>query len=189
MKRFRSGAGLTAAVLLGMTFILIVLVPLLPSYEPYQQNLADGLLAIGDRTSDGVFSPLGTDTLGRDLLSRLSLAGRVSFLIAIAAVAISLVIGAALGLIAGFFGGWTESLIMGIADLQLSIPRILLLIAVTAVVGAAPPYHMPAIDRLADRRPHADRPDDPGARRLSGAGSGSAPWRRRAGCGSAAART
>lgn len=135
MKRFRSGAGLTAAVLLGITFVLIVLVPLLPSYEPYQQNLADGLLAIADRTSDGVFSPLGTDTLGRDLLSRLSLAGRVSFLIAIAAVAISLVIGAALGLMAGFFGGWTESLIMGIADLQLSIPRILLLIAVTAVVG------------------------------------------------------
>ncbi len=126
-------------VLLGLTFVLIALVPLLPFYEPYQQNLADGLLAIGERSSDGVLSLLGTDTLGRDLLSRLSLAGRVSFLIATAAVAISLMVGAALGLVAGFVGGWTESLIMGIADLQLSIPRILLLIAVTAVVGPSVP--------------------------------------------------
>jgi len=135
MKRFRTGSGLTAAVLLGMVFILIVLVPLLPSYDPYAQDLGGGLVPIGDSSFEGHFYWLGTDTLGRDLLSRLSLAGRVSFLIALAAVSISLVIGAALGLVAGFFGGWTESAIMGIADLQLSIPRILLLIAVTAVVG------------------------------------------------------
>jgi peptide/nickel transport system permease protein len=135
MKRFRKGAGLTALMLLGMTFILIAIVPLLPFSDAYTQNLGDGLLPVGGRGFDDQLYLLGTDTLGRDLLSRLALAGQVSFMIAIVAVAMSLTIGAVLGLVAGFFGGWTESLIMGIADLQLSIPRILLLIAVSAVVG------------------------------------------------------
>jgi peptide/nickel transport system permease protein len=135
MKRFRKGAGLTALILLGMTFILIAIVPLLPFSDAYTQNLGDGLLPVGGRGFDDQLYLLGTDTLGRDLLSRLALAGQVSFMIAIVAVAMSLTIGAVLGLVAGFFGGWTESLIMGIADLQLSIPRILLLIAVSAVVG------------------------------------------------------
>jgi len=135
MKRFRKGAGLTALILLGITFVLIAIVPLLPSSDAYTQNLGDGLLPAGGRSFDEQLYLLGTDTLGRDLLSRLALAGQVSFMIAIVAVAMSLVIGAVLGLVAGFFGGWTESVIMGIADLQLSIPRILLLIAVSAVVG------------------------------------------------------
>ena len=78
---------------------------------------------------------LGTDTLGRDMLSRLSLAGRVSLFIGFSAVVISLFIGVTLGLIAGFFRGWVENVIMGIADLQLSIPRVLLLIAVAAILG------------------------------------------------------
>ena len=135
MKRFRKGAGLTALILLGITFVLIAIVPLLPSSDAYTQNLGDGLLPAGGRSFDEQLYLLGTDTLGRDLLSRLALAGQVSFMISIVAVAMSLVIGAVLGLVAGFFGGWTESVIMGIADLQLSIPRILLLIAVSAVVG------------------------------------------------------
>jgi peptide/nickel transport system permease protein len=135
MKRFRKGAGLTALILLGITFVLIAIVPLLPSSDAYTQNLGDGLLPAGGRSFDEQLYLLGTDTLGRDLLSRLALAGQVSFMIAIVAVTMSLVIGAVLGLVAGFFGGWTESVIMGIADLQLSIPRILLLIAVSAVVG------------------------------------------------------
>ncbi|MBO1080703.1 ABC transporter permease [Roseomonas haemaphysalidis] len=135
MKRFRKGAGLTALILLGITFVLIAIVPLLPSSDAYTQNLGDGLLPAGGRSFDEQLYLLGTDTLGRDLLSRLALAGQVSFMIAIVAVAMSLVIGAVLGLVGGFFGGWTESVIMGIADLQLSIPRILLLIAVSAVVG------------------------------------------------------
>jgi peptide/nickel transport system permease protein len=135
MKRFRKGAGLTALILLGMTFILVAIVPLLPSSDAYTQSIGDGLLPIGGRSFDDQLFLLGTDTLGRDLLSRLALAGQVSFLIALVAVAMSLAIGAVLGMVAGFFGGWTESLIMGIADLQLSIPRILLLIAVSAVMG------------------------------------------------------
>jgi peptide/nickel transport system permease protein len=90
---------------------------------------------MGGRSFDGKFYLLGTDTLGRDMLSRLALAGQVSVMIGLGAVFVSLVIGVALGLIAGYFRGPLESVIMGIADLQLSIPRVLLLIAVAAIIG------------------------------------------------------
>ena len=117
--------------------MLVVIVPLLPVYDPYRQNLAAGLTFPFSSSFDGAYYILGTDTLGRDMLSRLSLAGRVSLGIGLGAVVISLIVGVALGLIAGYFRGWVESLIMGIADLQLSVPRVLLLIAVTAIVGSS----------------------------------------------------
>jgi len=125
---------LFAAVMLGTILALIVIMPLLPGYAPFKQDIFSSLLRPGSEV-DGRVYWLGTDFLGRDLLSRLALAGRVSLLIGLSAVAISLVIGVALGLIAGFFRGPVENIIMGLADLQLSVPRILLVIAVTAVLG------------------------------------------------------
>ncbi len=127
----RIAAGLLAGVLL-----LIVAVPLLPGYDPYGQDLAASLARPFERAGERLYVA-GSDTLGRDMLSRLALAGRVSIFIALAAVAISMAIGVALGLVAGFFRGWIESAIMGLADLQLSIPRVLLLIAVAAIVGTS----------------------------------------------------
>jgi len=125
-----------ALIFLLLVAVLIAVVPFLPGYDPYAQNLAAGLLPPGQSSSDGTFYPLGTDTLGRDMLSRLALGGQVSLFIGVSAVAVSLVLGVVLGLIAGFYRGWTESVVMGIADLQLSVPRVLLLIAVAAVMGS-----------------------------------------------------
>jgi peptide/nickel transport system permease protein len=124
-----------ALFLLAGVLIIVAVVPLLPGYDPFKQNLAAGLLPPGGKAFDGTFYPFGTDTLGRDMLSRLALAGQVSLLIGLTAVTTSLIIGVALGLIAGFFRGWTETIIMGLADLQLSIPRVLLLISVAAIVA------------------------------------------------------
>jgi peptide/nickel transport system permease protein len=124
-----------AVALLALMLVLILVIPLLPFYDPYTQNLGGSLLPMGGRSFDGKFYLLGTDTLGRDMLSRLALAGQVSVMIGLGAVFVSLVIGVALGLIAGYFRGPLESVIMGIADLQLSIPRVLLLIAVAAIIG------------------------------------------------------
>ncbi len=124
-----------AALLTFGILILVVAVPFLPNYDPYSQNLASGLLPPGAASLEGQMYLLGSDTLGRDVLSRLALAGRISLFIGFSAVLLSLVIGVFLGLIAGFFRGWTENIIMGIADLQLSIPRVLLLIAVAAILG------------------------------------------------------
>lgn len=126
---------IVALVLLAGIAFLVAVVPLLPGYDSYNQNLAAALLPPGGSSFDGRFYLLGTDTLGRDMLSRLALAGQVSLFIGIAAVVTSLLIGVTLGLVAGFFRGWVENIIMGVADLQLSIPRVLLLIAVTAIVG------------------------------------------------------
>ena len=115
--------------------VLVAVVPLLTGYDPYSQDLASGLLPPGELSPEGRTYLLGSDALGRDVLSRLALAGRISLFIGFSAVLLSLVVGVFFGLIAGFFRGWIENVIMGIADLQLSIPRVLLLIAVAAILG------------------------------------------------------
>lgn len=134
MSRFTT-TQIIALVMMGAMAVFILGVPLLPFYDPYTQGLGSGLLPMNSYSFDGKYYLLGTDPLGRDLLSRLALAGRVSVLIGTGAVAISLVIGVTLGLIAGYFRGPVETAVMGLADLQLSIPRVLLLIAVTAIIG------------------------------------------------------
>jgi peptide/nickel transport system permease protein len=128
-----------ALFMLACVLLFIVVVPLLPIYDPYTQDLGASLLSPFERLDDGRLSVFGTDTLGRDLLSRMALAGWVSLFIGFSAVAVSLVIGTALGLVAGYSRGWVEGAIMGLADLQLSIPRVLLLIAVAALFGSTVP--------------------------------------------------
>lgn len=121
---------LLGAVMVSVVLLLIIVVPLLSSYDPTGQNLAQAKLA---PLSAGHL--LGTDELGRDVLSRLSLAGRLSMLIALSVVALNMLIGVTLGLLAGYFGGVLEQVVMGVADLQLAIPVLLLLIAIIASVG------------------------------------------------------
>jgi peptide/nickel transport system permease protein len=125
-----------AIAMLVAVFLLITIVPWLPGYAPYTQDLASSLLLPFDRLDNGQLSIFGTDKLGRDILSRVALAGRVSLFIGLSAVAVSMTVGVVLGLVAGYFRGWTETIIMGFADLQLSVPRVLLLIAVTAILGS-----------------------------------------------------
>ncbi len=134
MSRFTLSQ-ITAVTLLAIMAVLMIGIPLNPGYDPYAQDLGSALLPMGGSNFRGDYYLLGTDTLGRDMLDRLALAGQVSALIGLFAVAVSLSIGVSLGLIAGYFRGPLESVIMGLADLQLSIPRVLLLIAVTAIVG------------------------------------------------------
>jgi peptide/nickel transport system permease protein len=136
MRRRMTFTAWLAVALLSVVLLLVAIVPLLPGYDPYAQDLVNSLLPPFERLDDGRLSIFGTDKLGRDVLSRVALAGRVSIFIGLSAVAVSMAIGIVLGMIAGYFRGWTETLIMGLADLQLSIPRVLLLIAVTAIVGS-----------------------------------------------------
>jgi peptide/nickel transport system permease protein len=141
MRRLRSqGLARVAAIAIASVFLLVLIVlvavvPFLPGYAPYTQDIMISLLP--PLTYDGGRLFLfGTDFLGRDMLSRLSLAGQISILIAAGSVVISLMIGMVLGLIAGYFRGWVESVIMGVADVQLAIPKVLLLIAASALFGA-----------------------------------------------------
>lgn len=126
------------AVGLGMLVAVaavVLLVPLLPSYAPYAQDLANARLApLVDAAH-----PLGTDALGRDTLSRLALGGRITVSIALLVVGINVVIGTTLGMIAGYIGGVVDNLISILSDIQLAMPVVLLLIALSAVVGPSAP--------------------------------------------------
>jgi len=128
----------TALLSLGM-LSLIVIAALFPQalspHEPFQQNISVRLqppawLEGGDWTY-----PLGTDQLGRDVLTRIIYGARISLAVGFAAVAISGLLGVFLGLLAGFYGGWTERLITRLIDTQLAIPRILLAVSIIAVLG------------------------------------------------------
>jgi peptide/nickel transport system permease protein len=79
--------------------------------------------------------PLGTDELGRDVLSRLLHGGRVSLLVGFLAVAVSCPLGVVIGLASGFLGGWVDRMLMRFTDIQLAIPTILLAMALVTVLG------------------------------------------------------
>ena len=83
--------------------------------------------------------PLGTDQLGRDILSRVIVGTRVSLAIAFSAVLISAFIGITAGVAAGYFGGLTDSIIMRLVDIQLAFPLLLVIIALVAILGASLP--------------------------------------------------
>jgi peptide/nickel transport system permease protein len=97
--------------------------------NPLQQNLANDLLSYSNE------HPLGTDKLGRDVLSRLIYGSRISLSVGLATVALSAVFGIVVGSIAGFRGGWIDQLLMRVVDILMAFPGILLAIAFTAVLG------------------------------------------------------
>jgi ABC-type dipeptide/oligopeptide/nickel transport system permease subunit len=103
--------------------------------DPLAQEVIARLQEPGWSDGSGWTAWLGTDHLGRDVLSRLVHGSRVSLLISVTSVAGSLLIGLALGLLAGFYGGPTEALIMRVTDLQLAFPFILLALAIVALLG------------------------------------------------------
>ncbi len=107
--------------------------------DPLAQEVLARLEPPGWSDGEGWTAWLGTDHLGRDILSRLIYGGRVSLLISLVSVAGSLGLGFVLGLAAGFYGGPTEALIMRLTDLQLAFPFILLALAIVALLGPSLP--------------------------------------------------
>lgn len=127
--RGRPGAWVGAAVL---AFIVIVAIgaPLFAPIDPLTQNLGDRLMA------PGAGHWLGTDSLGRDVLSRLMHGARVSLAIGGSAIVIAVLVGTLFGIVAGYFGGWVDMVIMGVLDALLSIPTLLLGLLVVAMLGS-----------------------------------------------------
>ncbi|BDZ48315.1 peptide ABC transporter permease [Frondihabitans sucicola] len=105
--------------------------PLLPAFDPYTQHLSLALTAPGV----DAHHLLGTDSLGRDEASRLALAGRVTLGIVVAIVVVNSLLGMSIGIVSGYLGGKIDNLLMGLADVQLAMPVILVLIALAAAVG------------------------------------------------------
>jgi peptide/nickel transport system permease protein len=123
------------AILILLTVITsAVFAPLLAPYDPNEMDIKVRLLPPSFVEGGNPAYPLGTDVMGRDVLSRLIYGARVSLLVGFAAVFVAGFIGIFLGLTAGFFGGWIDDVIMRVADIQLAFPYILLAISVLAVV-------------------------------------------------------
>ena len=125
-----------AMVILLATAIAAAFGPALAPFDPNRQNL---VLRLADPMSsgpDGSIFWLGSDVLGRDVLTRLLYGARVSLLVGIAAIGVGGTIGIVAGLLSGYFGGWVDDLIMRLGDIQLAFPFILLAIMFLVVLGS-----------------------------------------------------
>ncbi len=124
---------------IGLLVVVALSAPLLAPHDPERGSLRARLEAPTLEGADGRAHVLGTDQLGRDVLSRIIFGTRVSLTIGFAAVAVGGLVGGLLGLVAGFRGGWTDEVIMTVADAQLAFPFILLAIGIIAVLGPSFP--------------------------------------------------
>jgi peptide/nickel transport system permease protein len=140
----------TPGAMIAATITLIAITatfaaPLIAPYNPFdpaQISLWDGKLP--PAWTDGGSSAylLGTDNQGRDMLSTILYGGRISILVGIAAVFLGMLLGVTLGVISGYFGGLTDTIIMRIADVQLTIPGILVAILINGIGRAALPLEL-----------------------------------------------
>ena len=115
-------------ILVLLVFVLSIFAPLIAPYNPSKIDI-DNIL-VGPSLSH----PLGTDDLGRDVLSRMLWGGRISLEVGFVAVGLATVIGIILGSLAGYYGGWLDTIIMRFVDIMLSIPTIFLVLTVIAIL-------------------------------------------------------
>jgi len=124
-------------VLLAAILVVAIAAPFISPQNPYdlaQLDVMDGRLPPGAKTDGGTFW-LGTDDQGRDMLSAIFYGLRISLTVGVVSTVVALALGLALGLAAAYLGGRTETVIMRIADIQLSFPAILIALILLAVLG------------------------------------------------------
>ncbi|SEB65258.1 peptide/nickel transport system permease protein [Nitratireductor aquibiodomus] len=134
-RLFGKNVVIVSVAFLILSLLCAVLPGLVAPHDPFEQDL---LLRLKPPSfvEGGVSGYLlGTDHLGRDTLSRIIFGARITLVVSVLAVAVSMLVGVAAGLAAGFYGGRTDSVIQRLIDMQLAFPVILLVIAVVAVVG------------------------------------------------------
>ena len=122
-------------VVIGVMAIGAILVPILYHYDPLHADLLVRLKPPGTAVPGGPVAILGTDQVGSDLFAEMMDGARVSLVVGAATLLIAGVIGVLLGLLAGYVGGWFDTVLMRIADIQLAFPSILLAILIASVLG------------------------------------------------------
>jgi hypothetical protein len=154
----------TAWIGAGIVLAFLVVALLAPVLAPYPETALPGAKYITPTNIPGPGElpefPLGLDRFGGDVLSKLIWGAQASLLIGVISTAMGLVGGMILGLLAGTFGGWVDTLIMRVVDIILSVPNLLLAVSIAAILGQTPFAVMIAIERL----------------RAVGADSGSGSW-------------
>lgn len=128
--------------LVGMVMLVIIVIAslaanLLAPADPLKQSIGQRLMEPMEVNDAGERRVLGTDQLGRDILSRILYGSRISLAIAFVSVAIAAALGLVLGLTSGYVGRWVDSIIMALVNLQLAFPFMLLALAVVALLGAS----------------------------------------------------
>ena len=126
----RHRLGVVGLVMLSCFVLAAVFAPVVAPYDPLEMDLLNPFAPPG---SPGHL--LGTDNYGRDILSRLIHGSRISLLIGIVAVTIAAVLGSCLGLLAGYYGGWVDALVMRLVEVFYAFPFLILVIGVMAVLG------------------------------------------------------
>jgi peptide/nickel transport system permease protein len=129
-KLFQNKAAVAGLVIILLFLLAALLAPLIAPHDPVVQNIADRKLP---PFTKGYL--LGTDDLGRGLLSRIIYGARISMVIGVVSVGIALVLGLIVGVLSGYFGGWFDRIVMRLIDIMLAFPYILLTIVVVAILG------------------------------------------------------
>jgi peptide/nickel transport system permease protein len=133
-RLFRNKLAIVGLVVIGIVFLTAILAPVLAQQHPDEY----GIYKVFPRNNKQAPSRehlMGTDALGRDLLSLIIYGSRISILVGIFAVGFAILFGATLGAIAGYVGGITDSIIMRLMDIMLAFPTILLALVIVAVIG------------------------------------------------------
>ncbi len=137
MRGWRSAGLWVGAFIVGFTFLVAVFAPMLTAHDPFGQDLSRRLIPPFWMEGGKPAHWLGTDQLGRDYLARLVYGARISMLIGVMTVITSGLIGISLGVAGGFFGGRIDDVILFIITARLSIPLILVALAVVSLVGSS----------------------------------------------------
>ncbi len=133
----RNKAGLVGLAILAIIILLTLAAPWVAPHDPLAQDLSRRLQPPGWLEGGEWTNLLGTDHVGRDILSRVIYGARISLLVGFSSVLLAGIIGMVLGLLAGYYGGWLDDLISRIIDIQLAVPYLLLAVALVMILGSA----------------------------------------------------
>ncbi|MGI9253656.1 MAG: ABC transporter permease [Thermomicrobiales bacterium] len=129
-SRLRNRSLAFGLAIIGALVLFCLLYPRVSGWNPTEPDFTQPTFA-----SPSLAHPLGTDNFGRDTLTRLAQGGRVDLVVAFAATTVTLIVGSLLGLLAGYRGGWIDSVLMRFVDFTVTMPYLVLVIAVVAVLG------------------------------------------------------
>ncbi|MGE5675120.1 MAG: ABC transporter permease [Mycobacterium leprae] len=132
---FRDPVALLAALVLLATIVVALFAPHLTHFDPYKNQIMQRLKPPVWVTGGSAAHPLGTDEMGRDLLTRLIYGARISLVVALTVPIISALVGVTLGLTSGLLGGWVDTAIMTVVDIALTFPFLVLALALIGVLG------------------------------------------------------
>ena len=134
-KLFRNKTGVVGLIIITIFILSALLAPVLSPHDPVENSLYDQLKPPVWSPGGSFKNILGTDDLGRDILSRIIYGARLSLLVGVVSVGIALFFGSLLGAVAGYFKGWVDSFIMRFMDILLAFPHTLLAIVIVAYLG------------------------------------------------------